>query len=88
MKREILCQKCADSTNLPTFPEEHWKFISGKSKANFKCDASGCKIKTGQAAVAMSIWAEYGGIQYYPWETEYLEGNLTLLKASIKKEKK
>lgn len=82
MKREILCEKCADMTNLPTFPEEHWKFISGKAKSNFKCDADDCEIKPGQIAVAMSIWADYGGIPYYPWETEYLDGSLSLLKAS------
>jgi hypothetical protein len=54
------------------FPGEHVKFVNGKAKDNFICDQCGCSIKANDNCIAMSTWADYGGIPYRKWEDEYL----------------
>lgn len=90
MKREILCPPCAKRTSgqitglkfidhviLDPYPGEYKKFQEGKVSRfrSLVCDQCGIKLKEGQEAVALSIWSRYGGIQYYPWEGEYLDTN-------------
>lgn len=77
MKREILCSKCEPELRalFPTdtpYPGEHVKFVNGKANKDLICDQCGQPIKTNDNCVAMSMWADYGGIPYYEWEPEYL----------------
>ena len=77
MKQQIVCKKCEPSLRklFPTdtpYPGEHVKFVSGKAKRDFLCDRCGCDINATDSCHAVSTWADYGGIPYYEWETEYL----------------
>jgi hypothetical protein len=79
MKQEILCKECALKirerfpTNNP-FPGEHIMFVKGVAKTDMKCD--GChelkELKTGEEVYAFSLWTDYEGIPYYPWENKYI----------------
>jgi len=75
MKREIICNKCRDDLlgSLGEYPGEHYKWEQGKSLKDLVCDNCGNPIPQGVLCYALSIWADYGGAPYYPWEYEYLE---------------
>lgn len=92
MKREIACPPCAaeiaqavtgarfvDGQIVDPFPGEHARFLPGTLARHCYCDACAAKLSPGDAAVAVSFWADYGGIPYYPWEGEFLE----VVKAAI-----
>jgi hypothetical protein len=86
MKREILCMGCVpkpmglkliyseagDPALVNPYPGEHQKGIKGRAKADYTCDRCNIFIFKGDECVAHSIWADYGGIQYSPWETGYI----------------
>ena len=77
MVRKILCKKCeADSKKLfPTespYPGEHVKFVTGLAKRDMMCDDCGKDIIEEENICGFSIFADYGGIPYYPWEEDYL----------------
>lgn len=77
MVRKILCKKCEASSKklFPTespYPGEHVKFVPGEAKHGMLCDDCGVYINKGDIVCAFSIFADYGGIPYYPWEEEYL----------------
>jgi hypothetical protein len=89
MKREIACPPCAqniakavtgsrfvDGQIVDPYPGEHARFQSGKLTRHCVCDSCSAELAPGENAVAVSMWADYGGIPYYPWEWEYLEGAL------------
>ena len=80
MKQEILCSECdiylrALFENEPPLDGEHVKFVHGRAKKTMFCD--GCvyprEIKRGDSCTAFSLWADYGGIPYYPWEQDYIK---------------
>jgi len=77
MKQEILCLTCKGvlrklfPTDTP-YSGEHVKFVDGQAIKDFICDYCGKKINKDANCCAFSIWAEYHGIPYYPWESEYL----------------
>ena len=86
MKREILCDPCAQRTTLTItgckfvegqimhpYPGEHKKFVTGTLTRSCLCDSCSKKLEAGNEATALSIWADYGGIPYYPWESEFFE---------------
>ncbi len=76
MKRDLVCEKCIPHhrDRVPCrYPGEHTKIVEGKSNNDFQCDACGMKIRKGEKAGAFSVWADYGGIPYAPWESDYLE---------------
>ena len=86
MKREILCMSCVpkpmglklmhteagDPMLVNPYPGEHQKVIKGRAKKQYICDRCGNDIYEETECVASSIWADYGGIPYYPWETAYI----------------
>lgn len=85
MKREINCNQCAshlskvitgsrfvDGQIMDPFPGEHAKFLAGKVIKHCMCDSCGRELEPRDPAVAVSIWADYGGVGYYEWEAEYL----------------
>jgi hypothetical protein len=77
MKREILCPACA-AEMCKAFPDnpypgEHVKFQGGKAKSDYRCDQCGEPINAEEDCACMSIWADYGGGPYYPWEKEFIE---------------
>ena len=77
MKREILCKFCKFEIRklFPTdtpYPQEHVKFVNGHAKQDFICDSCGTEISKSDPCTAFSSWAEYGGIQYYEWEYEFI----------------
>lgn len=86
MKREILCPTCTKTTSqaitgcriegsqiVDPYPGEHAKFRAGVLVRSCVCDSCGIELKPGENATALSIWADYGGVPYYPWEAEYLD---------------
>jgi hypothetical protein len=75
MKREINCPKCAESCKqlIGKYKGEHIKIQEGKAKAPFICDQCAALIDPGDPCVCVSVWADYGGIQYFPWESEAME---------------
>lgn len=88
MKREISCVPCAnriaravtgarfvDGEIVDPFPGEHSKFLGGKLTRHCVCDSCGKQLSPGDDAIAMSIWADYGGVPYHPWEAEYLRSD-------------
>jgi hypothetical protein len=80
MKQEIICSKCELETRMqfPTadpYPGEHVKFVTGITKKNFKCDYCDTDIPKDITACAFSIWADYGGVPYYEWESAFLKIN-------------
>ena len=78
MKRELLCTKCAESNRKlfksdTPYPGEHVKFQAGKlERSGLNCDGCGRQMAKGIDAVAFSSWAEYGGVPYFPWESEVI----------------
>jgi hypothetical protein len=86
MKREILCMKCVpkpmglklidnqagDPVLVDPYPGEHQKILRGFAKKQFICDRCGEVILVNQECLTSSIWADHGGIPYYPWETQYI----------------
>jgi len=78
MKREILCPECRVNyrklfpTNTP-YPGEHLKFVDGKSSLSVICDSCTKPIEPGDDCTAFSAWADYGGIPYHKWESEYID---------------
>jgi hypothetical protein len=84
MKREIRCMNCVpkpmglklmhteagDPILVNPYPGEHQKVIKGRAKTMYLCDSCGIAINKGDECLASSIWADYGGIPYYPWETQ------------------
>ena len=86
MNRNIYCGKCKDdflnkfglkySKELDRFvdcyPGEHSKIVKGKALRNYYCDLCGKNIDHDKECYAVSFWADYGGIQYYEWEHEYI----------------
>ena len=79
MKREIICEKCEVKKrklfpNENPYPGEHIKFVKGKAEKELICD--GCTdynpIHKGENCCAVSIWADYGGIPYYQWESQFI----------------
>jgi hypothetical protein len=88
MKREILCVPCAHTVSravtgsrfvngeiVDPFPGEHAKFLTGKLTHHCLCDFCSKELSPGNEAVAASIWADYGGVPYHPWEAEYLRSD-------------
>lgn len=89
MKREILCLTCipkpmglklmnspaGDPVLVDPYPGEHQKVLKGIAKAQYICDRCGDTILKGTECIASSIWADYGGIPYHPWENEYITFN-------------
>jgi len=77
MKQEILCNDCKNNLiekNVFTpSPKEHVKFTPGKARRNFFCDSCYKHIYVKNKCFALSIWADYGGVPYYPWESEYID---------------
>ena len=78
MKREILCQSCEEKVRklFPVespYPGEHIKLVNGKSLKNMVCDGCDKFIIEGEAVCAFSIWADYGGVPYYSWESDFIE---------------
>ena len=75
MKREIDCPKCAESwkQSIGKYKGEHIKLQEGKAKDQFLCDHCDKVIEPGDSCVAVSVWADYGGVPYFPWENECLE---------------
>lgn len=86
MKREILCMSCVpkpmglklihtqagDPILVNPYPGEHQKVIKGIAKNHYQCDRCNETIREGEMCVASSLWADYGGIPYFPWETQYI----------------
>lgn len=78
MKQQIICPVCKDlnkklfKTKAP-HPGEHVKFISGYALRDFVCDDCAIPIETDTECCAFSIWADHGGIPYYPWEHDFIE---------------
>ena len=82
MKQDILCMDCAKErrelhkTDNP-YPGEHIKFVLGEARKDMLCD--GCvterPIVKGEEVCAYSSWADYGGIPYYKWETQFIKLN-------------
>lgn len=83
MKREIVCITCREKllklfpTDKP-YPLEHVKFVDGIAKKGFVCDQCGREINEAENCTACSIWADYGGVPYFEWETECLYDTITL----------
>lgn len=78
MKQEILCPDCKNKARrmFPTdnpYPGEHVKFQDGKAKSDYNCDTCNKPINTGESCTCLSMWADYGGVPYYPWEKDYIE---------------
>lgn len=74
MKREILCLPCRRDLigKLPAAAGEHVKFALGRLTVNCLCDACCARLEPGTEAYAVSMWADYGGGGYYPWEHEFI----------------
>ena len=78
MKQQIICPACKDinrelfKTDTP-HPGEHVKFVSGFALSDFVCDDCAVPIEKDTECCAFSIWADYGGIPYYPWENDCIE---------------
>lgn len=74
MKREIVCPQCEKAQSLHReYPGEHIKLTKGNAKSELLCDSCAQPIYFGDTCFAVSMWADYGGIQYYPWESEYID---------------
>ena len=79
MKRNIICPKCAaEIMARPNwenpYEREHRKIVKGIALADFLCDNCGCEteLPKGSVIFAESIWVDYDGVPYFPWESEYL----------------
>lgn len=84
MKREIVHRNCEPGFSYhiidgykfafraEPYPGEHVRLYRGIAKRQFICDNCGETIEEGKDCTAVSIWADYGGIPYYPWESEYV----------------
>ena len=72
MKRKIVCPTCKKEYLFRSYPGEHIKGVDGVSKDDLVCDSCGLPIYFGDPCCAISMWADDHGIQYYPWEQEYL----------------
>ena len=77
MKRQVLCPECSKKTRdlFPTdtpYPGEFVKFVVGNALAFMNCDSCNGDIKPGAACVAVSIWADHGGIPYFAWEHNFI----------------
>ena len=75
MKRLIVCSSCEVKQHklFPVespYPGEHVKFVSGTALSSFVCDDCDSPINVGESACAISMWADYGGVPYFPWESE------------------
>ena len=55
------------------YPGEHVKHIRGNALRTLLCDQCNKVITENELCWAVSIWADYGGIPYYPWEDEFLK---------------
>lgn len=74
MKCEILCLKCSEKAPKESkYPQEHVKLVFGKSIVSCVCDWCGSNVEPDDHVAALSIWADYGGIPYRPWEHDYIE---------------
>ena len=81
-KRELLCGTCAPGARLQfpnpePYPGEHVKFVDGAAVDKFICDGCGALIAKGDATTCLSIWADYGGQPYAPWENHYIDETKT-----------
>lgn len=86
MKREILCRDCS-MRNFPHRPAsatvtlleaaemaaEHQKRVVGKLLHSCVCDRCDRPLNPGDEVEAATSWSDLGGIQYSPWESDYLE---------------
>lgn len=75
MKREIVCSVCEKKLrdlfpNNSPYPGEHVKFVNGIALEDYTCDHGGESIPKDTPCCAVSMWADYGGTPYYPWESE------------------
>lgn len=73
MKREIDCVPCGKKWGVPKDPCEGLTKRYGFALAPFSCDGCGDDIPKGTACIAVSVWTDRGGIQYFPWEAGYIE---------------
>lgn len=74
MKRDILCQRCADTfRKVRIDPEESTRLVDGTVLNPCLCDVCGSGIDAEQPASARSIWLPRYGQEYYEWEHEYLK---------------
>ena len=77
MKQEIICKTCYPELKetFPSdnpYPGEHVKFVEGTAKLYMTCDHCNSAIIFGEECYAFTIWADYGGQPYFPWEDKYL----------------
>jgi hypothetical protein len=80
MKREILCLECKTDfrEQFPVdnpYPGEYIKIIAGAAIVLLICDGCGDELAIGCRCAAVSIWTDRGGIPYYEWEGEFIEGD-------------
>lgn len=68
MKREVDCLPCGRAWPDKSPPREFIKKTIGYANADFVCDGCDKKLPKGTPVICVSVWASYGGIQYYPWE--------------------
>jgi hypothetical protein len=84
MKREINCDKCADSWKITMGfstndtkeelleklmgHDEHIRIISGNLLSSCLCDGCGKELEKGTKANAVSV---YIGDKYFSWENDY-----------------
>ena len=78
MKRLIVCSDCEVKQHKlfpkeSPYPGEHIKFVGGKAVSDFVCDDCDKTIKRGDLACAISMWADYGGVPYFPWEDDFID---------------
>jgi hypothetical protein len=82
MKRLIVCSSCETKQHklFPVespYPGEHVTFVGGKAISTVVCDDCDSPINEGEYACAISIWADYGGVPYFPWESNWRNRLLT-----------
>lgn len=81
MKREIVCLPCSRLIESrlgdgSQYSGEHVKYVRGWTKRECMCDNCGTRIIRFQSCVAISIWSDFANIKYFPWEYNYLGGQI------------
>lgn len=76
MKREILCEKCAENKKklFPSpdpYPGGHVRFVDGKAKFYNLCDDCMMPLPSGTKITAVTIFTDTR--PYHEWESGYLE---------------